>query len=199
MTMCQHLQDFRKLYRALCDDEYLLVIDDMLCEEYKYIYGPSSKMVTLAAYEVARGFATAGNVEACRDMLERSYGQAEALKLFGVTNAVTLGFAESLGRAYGAVSIVAGLDLNMIEQDLNRVETMLAQSETTHPAESEVVAGLSQAAAAVRAVLEEFRRQNETRPERTANGEHHDGTIDREHASTAVQPSARVSPGPKQQ
>ena len=198
MTMCQHLQDFRKLYRALCDDEYLLVIDDLLCEEYKNIYGPSSKMVTLAAYEVARGFATAGNVEACRDMLERSYGQAEALKLFGVTNAVTLGFAESLGRAYGAVSIVAGLDLNMIEQDLNRVETMLAQSETTHPAESEVVAGLSQAAAAVRAVLEELRRQIETRPERTANGEHHDGTIDREHASTAVQPSARVSPGPKQ-
>ena len=33
------------------------------------------------------------------------------------------------------------------------METMLAQSETTHPAESEVVAGLSRAAA-VRAVLE---------------------------------------------
>ncbi len=75
MTMCQHLHDFRKLYRALGDDEYLLVIDDMLCEEYKYIYGPSHKLVTWAAYEVARGFASAGKVEACRDMLDRSYGQ----------------------------------------------------------------------------------------------------------------------------
>ena len=59
------------------------VIDDMLCKEYKYIYGPSSKMVTLAAYEVARGFATCDVGR--RDMLERSYGQAEALKLFGET------------------------------------------------------------------------------------------------------------------